>query len=231
VNTRIVLHFLAPALMLAALAPRGVAQSPPPESKPQSSSEAATGGSQPSKKAKHVYTDDDFASTHPSGGGDAGVDISSQWSVDDFFPKDPVTAKDIAAVQKFITPSYQFNLRQTKESVANLYLKQYKQYKDATFAGWGEWEERLFAAFECTRSAQGDYVKELDSVSKDPEYRDLLLATRFSDGELRKMGVLRARLIADWRPVRVCNAKFDIIRKEGWQRADEWLKTHPPKPN
>ena len=228
-HTRTVLYFLAPALFLAALAPRGAAQSPPPESKPPSSSEAAAGSPQPSKKAKHVYTDDDFASARSSGSAEAGVDISSQWSVDDFFPKDPVTAKDIAAVQKFITPSYYFNLRQTKESVANLYLHQYKQYKDATFAGQDEWEERLFAAFECTRSAQGDYVKELDSVSKDPEYRDLLVSTRFSDSELRKMGVLRARLIADWRPVRVCNAKFDIIRKEGWQRADEWLKTHPSK--
>ncbi|MCU1315529.1 MAG: hypothetical protein JWN63_851 [Candidatus Acidoferrum typicum] len=73
--------------------------------------------------------------------------------------------------------------------------------------------------------------KKLDSASRDPEYHDLLTSTRLSDSELRKMGDLRAHLIAGWEPVRVCNAKFDVIRKEGWQRADEWLKTHPSKPN
>jgi hypothetical protein len=229
VNTRTVLHCLAPMLLLAALAARVAAQNPPPESKPQSSSEAAAAGNaQPAKKAKRVFTNDDFASTRGPDSSDANVDVSSQWTVEDFFPKDPVTAKEIAALQKFITPSYLFNLRQTKASVANLYLQ---QYKDVAFEGRGEWEERLFAGFECTRSAQGDYVKELDSASKDPEYRDLLTATRFSDDELRKIGALRARLIAGWQPVRVCNAKFGVIRKEGWQRAEEWLKTHPSKPN
>ncbi len=228
-NTRTVLHCLAVTWLLGALTAPVCAQNPPPESKPQSSSDAAAvSGAQPAQKAKHVFTNDDFASTRPPGGSDAGVDVSSQWTVESFFPKDPVTAKDIAALQKFITPSYQFNLRQTKASVANLYLQ---QYKDVAFTGRGEWEERLFAGFECTRSAQGDYVKELDSVSRDPEYRDLLAATRFSDSELRKIGELRARLIAGWQPVRVCNAKFDVIRKEGWQRAEEWLKAHPPKPN
>ena len=57
----------------------------------------------------------------------------------------------------------EFNLRQTKVSVANLYLQ---QYKDVAFASRGEWEERLFAVFDCTRAAQGDYVRDLDSVSK-----------------------------------------------------------------
>jgi hypothetical protein len=221
--------FLAPASLLATLTTPGAAQDQPPESKPQSSRDAAVPSNvQPAKKPKHVYTDDDFASTRPSGGSGAGIDVSSQWTVESFFSKDPVTAKDIAALQKFITPSYQFNLRQTKAPVANLYLQ---HYKDLTFAGRGEWEERLFAGFECTRSAQGNYVKELDSASRDPEYHDLLTSTRLSDSELRKMGDLRAHLIAGWEPVRVCNAKFDVIRKEGWQRADEWLKTHPSKPN
>lgn len=225
-NTRTVLHCLAPTLLLAALAAQGAAQNPPPESKPQSSSKAAeAGNAQPAKKAKHVFTNDDFGSTRPDSS-DTTVDISSQWTVESFFPKDPVTAKEIAALQKFIMPSYLFNLRQTKTSVATLYLQ---NYKDVAFEGRGEWEERLFAGFECTRSAQSDYVKELDSASKDPQYRDLLTATRFSDGELRKIGALRTRLIAGWQPVRVCNAKFDVIRKEGWERAEEWLKTHPSK--
>jgi hypothetical protein len=225
-NTRTVLGCFVSTLLLAALAAPGTSQNPPPESKPQSSSEAgARGNGQPAKKAKRVFTNDDFSSTHASGG---GVDVSAQWSVDSFFPKDPVTAKDIAAVEKFITPSYLFNLRQTKVSVANLYLQ---QYKDVAFAGRGEWEERLFAGFDCTRAAQGDYVKELDSVSKAPEYHDLLVAEKFTDSELRILGDLRARLIAGWEPVRVCNAKFDVIRKEGWARADEWLKAHPSKLN
>ncbi len=180
-NTRTVLHCLAVTWLLGALTAPVCAQNPPPESKPQSSSDAAAvSGAQPAQKAKHVFTNDDFASTRPPGGSDAGVDVSSQWTVESFFPKDPVTAKDIAALQKFITPSYQFNLRQTKASVANLYLQ---QYKDVAFTGRGEWEERLFAGFECTRSAQGDYVKELDSVSRDPEYRDLLAATRLQRAE------------------------------------------------
>jgi hypothetical protein len=226
VNTRIVLHCLVPALLLAALMASAAAQNPPPDSKPQGTGEAAAApNAQPVKKAKHVYTDDDFRSSRASSGS-GSVDVSAMWSMDSQFPKDPVTAKDVAAAQKLVVPSYQFNLRQTKESVANLYLQ---QYKDAAFSGRSEWEDRLFTEFECTRSAQGEYVKELDSVSKDPEYRDLLVVTRFSDSDLRKIGELRTRLIADWNPVRVCEAKFDVIRKEGWQRADEWLKTHPPR--
>ncbi|HTF24561.1 MAG TPA: hypothetical protein VK937_11690 [Candidatus Limnocylindria bacterium] len=82
------------------------------------------------------------------------------------------------------------------------------------FPSRGEWEERLFAGFDCTRAAQGDYVKELDFVSKAREYHDLLVAEKFTDSELRILGDLRARLIAGWEPVRVCNAKFDVIRKK-----------------
>jgi hypothetical protein len=74
-------------------------------------------------------------------------------------------------------------------SVANLYLQ---QYKDVAFASRGEWEERLFAGFDCTRAAQDDYVKELDSVSKAREYHGLLMAEKFRDSELRILGDLRA---------------------------------------
>jgi hypothetical protein len=227
VSTRTTLHRLACPFLLAAFAASAAAQNPPPDSKPQSGGNtAAAGNAQPVKKAKHVYTDDDFAA--PRSSGSAGVDVSSQWSIEGVLRKDPMTAKDFEEVQKLVMPSYQFNLQQTTASVANLYLQ---QYKDVAFAGRSEWEERLFAEFECTRSAQGEYVKLLDSVSKDPEYRDLLVATRFSDSELRKIGELRTRLIAGWQPIRVCNAKFDVIRKEGWWRASEWLKTHAWKPN
>jgi hypothetical protein len=220
--------------LLALLSTSGGAQNPPPESKPQSSGESAAPGSpQTPKKPKHVYTDDDFAARHSSGGS-GGVNVTAaQWSMAGIFPKDPVTAKDIAEAQKLTNPSYAFNLRQNRSSVANLYLQ---QYKDVFFAGRPEWEDKLFVEFECTRSAQGEYVKELDSVAKDPEYSELLVAAKLSDSELRKMSALRTRLIADWEPVRVCEAKFDIIRKEGWQRAQEWLETHqewlnthPPK--
>jgi hypothetical protein len=227
VNTRTVLYFLAPALLLGALAPCGAAQSPPPESKPQSSSEAAAASPQPSKKARHVYTDDDFASKR-STGSSGDVDVSAQWSLVGLLRKDPITAKDIAEVQKLVLPSYQFNLSQTRASVANLYLQ---QYKDVAFAGRPEWEDRLFVEFECTRAAQADFVKKLDAVSKDPEYRDLLVATQLSEAELRKLGELRKQLIADWEPIRACNAKFDVIRKEGWWRASEWLNTHQWKRN
>jgi len=84
-NTRTVLDCFVSTLLLAALAACGSAQNPPPESKPQSSSEAGAGGNgQPAKRAKRVFTNDDFSSAHASGG---GVDVSSQWSVDSFFPK------------------------------------------------------------------------------------------------------------------------------------------------
>jgi hypothetical protein len=184
------------------------------------------GKAQPAKKAKHVYTEDDLASPRSSGG--AGVDVSGQWSLVGLLRKDPITAKDIAEVQKLVLPSYQFNLSQTRASVANLYLQ---QYKDVAFAGRPEWEDLLFVEFECTRAAQADFVKKLDAVSKDPEYRDLLVATQLSEAELRKLGELRKQLIADWEPIRVCNAKFDVVRKEGWWRASEWLKAHPARPN
>jgi hypothetical protein len=229
VNARTFIYCPATILLLAVLSASAAAQNPSPESKPQSSGEsAAPGTAQTPKKPKHVFTDDDFAARHSSGGSSGVVVTAAQWSMAGIFTKDPVTAKDIAEAQKLTTPSYQFNLNQNRLSVANLYLQ---HYKDVFFAGRPEWEDRLFAEFECTRSAQGDYVKELDSVSKDPEYRELLVAAKFSDSELRKMSALRARLIADWEPVRVCEAKFDIIRKEGWQRAQEWLETHPPKMN
>ena len=114
--------------------------------------------------------------------------------------------------------------RATKETVANLYLQ---QYKDARFEGRSEWEDRLFVEFECTRNAQGEYVKELQEVSNNAEYTALMTATKFSDSDLKKIGGLRTKLIADWNPVAVCETKFDAIRQEGWQRADAWLKAHP----
>ena len=43
----------------------------------------------------------------------------------------------------------------------------------------------------------------------------MLVAEKFTDSEPRILNDLRARLIAGWEPVRVCNAKFDVIRKEG----------------
>lgn len=226
-NMRTALHGLASALLLAALAVPGASQNPSPDPKPQSGGDTTGAGSaQPGKKAKHVYTDDDFASRRSSGG--AGVDVSSQWSLVGLLRQDPITAKDLAEVQKLVVPSYEFNLKQTRASVANLYLQ---QYKDVAFAGRPEWEDQLFVEFECARSAQADFIKEFDAVSKDPEYRGLLAAAQLSEPELKKLAELRQRLIADWEPIRVCNAKFDVIRKEGWGRASEWLSAHPPKAN
>jgi len=226
-NMRIPLHGLASAVLFAALAVPAAPQNPSPDPKPQSSGDTAgAGNAQPAKKAKHVYTDDDFAPRRSSGS--AGVDVSSQWSLVGILRKDPITAKDIAEVQKLVVPSYEFNLKQTRGSVANLYLQ---QYKDVAFADRPEWEDRLFAEFECTRSAQSDFIKKLDAVAQDPEYRDLLTAAQLSEPEFKKLGELRQRLIADWEPIRVCEAKFDVIRKEGWLRAAEWLNTHPSKAN
>jgi hypothetical protein len=221
---RITPQFLAPAFLLTALAIPAAAQNPSVDSKPQSTCTPAASAAQPAKKPKHVYTDDDFAASRGSGDS-TGLDVAAQWSVEGILSKDPVTQADLASVQKTIVPSYQFNLQQTQASIANLYLQ---QYKDVNFERRNEWEERLFTAFECTRNAQGDYVKELQAVSKDPENVRLLSAASLTDRELRTIRELRAKLIADWNPVRVCNAKFDVIRKEGWQRAEEWLKTHPP---
>ncbi|HYL83619.1 MAG TPA: hypothetical protein VE263_05250 [Candidatus Angelobacter sp.] len=223
---RTALHCLACPFLLAALVASAAAQNPPADSKPQSSGDAAAGSAQPVKKAKHVYTDDDFASRRSTGS--AGVDVSGQWPLTGLLRKDPITAKDFAEVQKLVLPSYQFNLTQTRASVANLYLQ---QYKDAAFDGRDEWENRLFTEFECTREAQADFVKKLDAVSKDPEYRRLLEATQLSEPELKKLAELRKQLIADWEPIRVCNAKFDVIRKEGWWRASEWLTKRALKPN
>jgi hypothetical protein len=221
-STRTFLQFLASALLLAALALPILAQNPPADSKPQPGDAAATTAAQPAKKPKHVYTDDDFASTR--GSGSSGVQASPQYSVEGEIPKDPMTQKEFTSLQRRIIPSYQFNLAQTKTSVANLYLQ---QYKDARFEGRSEWEDRLFAEFECTRNAQGEYVKELQEVSNNAEYTALMAATKFSDSDLKKIGALRAKLIADWNPVAVCETKFDVIRQEGWQRADAWLKAHP----
>jgi hypothetical protein len=226
-NMRNPVHWLASGFLLAALATPAAAQNPPLDSKPRSGGDTAgAGNAQSGKKAKHVYTDDDFASRRSTGS--AGVDVSGQWSLVGLLRKDPITAKDITEVQKLVLPSYQFNLSQTRASVANLYLQ---QYKDVAFAGRPEWEDRLFVEFECTRGAQADFVKKLDAVSKDPEYRDLLVATQLSEAELIKLGELRKQLIADWEPIRACNAKFDVIRKEGWWRASESLNAHPSKAN
>ena len=226
-NMRTALHGLASALLLGVLIAPAAAQNPPPDSKPQTGGETAGAAkAQPGKKPKHVYTDDDFGSRRSTSG--AGVDTSGQWPLTGLLRKDPMTAKDFAEVQKLVLPSYQFNLTQTRTSVANLYLQ---QYKDVAFAGRPEWEDRLFAEFECTRSAQADFIKELDAVSRDQEYGRLLAAPQLSEAELRKVSELRKQLIADWEPIRECNAKFDVIRKEGWWRASQWASTHLSKAN
>ena len=222
-HKRTLLQFLPPAILLAALALPAVAQNPPSDSKPPGTDAAAANAAQPAKKAKHIYTDDDFASTRGSGGS-GGVQASSQYSVEGQIPKDPMTQKEFTSLQRNIVTSYQFNLGKTKDFIANRYLQ---RYKDARFEGRTEWEDRLFAEFECTRNAQGDYVKELQAVSNSAEYTALMSATRFRDSDLKRIGELRAKLIADWNPVAVCETKFDVIRQEGWQRAETWLKAHP----
>jgi hypothetical protein len=221
-SLRIFPHLLA-MILLVSLALPAVAQNPPADSKPQGSETSTASSTQPPKKPKHVYTDDDFASTRGSGGS-GGMQASPQYSIEGEIPTNPITLNNFVGLLRAITAGYQSSLTKTKDTVSNLYLQQYQSVR---FEGRSEWEDRLFAEFECTRNAQGEYVKELQEISNNAEYTALMSATKFSDTELKKIGALRAKLIADWNPVAVCETKFDVIRQEGWQRADAWLKAHP----
>jgi hypothetical protein len=182
--------------------------------------------SAPAKRPRHVFTNEDISPSKRSAGSsisDMPPDLrSTSDAAAQYFIKDPITAVEVEKMHNSCHGIVYNGKTRTKESLGKEYLTDYNY---APFPGRAEWEARLFEVHQEIVKATEAYDEEL--LVAAAENRELLLQTRFSNGDLQRVGALRARLIENWQPVRNLTAKFVAIVREGRGQAGAWLKTHP----
>jgi hypothetical protein len=234
------LRTAAGALALAAmlLAPSARAQTtgasnttpPPPASQtpapaptpatPATIPATATATPTEKKHAKHVYTDDDFSS--PSGDDSPSGPMPNN-VVQTFLPKDPMTAKQLADLQRLITLEVTFNRAQTKESIAKLYLRT----DDVAFRGRDEFDQNMFEVWTEVWKSMEEYTHKLAEVQRADAA--LFAQGQLGPGDLAQLQEQRKQLIEEWGPSLKLLSRFSGLQLEASEKAAEWRKYNSAK--
>jgi hypothetical protein len=113
---------------------------------------------QEKKRAKHVYTDDDFGAP-PSDDLPPGT-IGANNMAEYYLPKDPMTAKQLAALQQFANSQAAFDRSQPSAAISKLYLRD----DDVPFRGRDDWNRRAFDAWTDIVEALSDFAQKLQAL-------------------------------------------------------------------
>src|SRR5277367_3414299 len=138
----------------------GISNPPQPDAGASASPAASQNPAAPQekKRAKHVYTDDDFAAP-PSDDlppGTIGVNNMAEY----YLPKDPMTAKQLAALQQFANSQAAFDRSQPIAAISKLYLRD----DDVPFRGRDDWNRRAFDTWTDIVKALSEFAQKLQAL-------------------------------------------------------------------
>jgi hypothetical protein len=171
---------------------------------------------QEKKRAKHVYTDDDFGAP-PSDDlppGTIGANNMAQY----YLPKDPMTAKQLAALQQYANSQAGFDRSQSIAAISKLYLRD----DDVPFRGRDDWNRRAFDAWTDIVKALSDFAQKLQAMrSQDAA---LLAQAQPSPQDVAQLHEQRIKLIEEWAPANKAVNHFIILENEAKDKAAEWKK-------
>jgi hypothetical protein len=193
-----------PAAPSGAVTPPGASQAPATTPPPEK------------KHAKHVYTDDDFAS--PASDDLPAGSIRANNMAAYYLPKDPMTAPQLASLQQYVDSQAAHNRVQSIESISGLYLRD----DDVPFHRRDDWNRRAFDTWTDIWKAIDDFAQKLRTVrSQDAA---LLAQSQYSPRDIAQLQEQRIRLIQEWEPAEKAVNHFIALEDEAKQKAAEWRK-------
>ena len=159
------------------------------------------------KRAKHVYTDDDFP-FRSSATEAKEPNLEGFYVVRSYLLPEPLTLAHIEKLQKDFAASISFNRVQTKQAIAKLYLAD----KDKPFEGREDWENRMMAVWKAHVAALEAYEK--DVVFLKQQNMALLAVKKPEGDDLVKLHELCQQLIARYKPVAILTRQFQDLNDE-----------------
>ena len=171
---------------------------------------------QEKKRAKHVYTDDDFAAPQSDElpPGTIGVNNMAEY----YLPKDPMTAKQLAALQQFANSQAAFDRSQPIAAISKLYLRD----DDVPFRGRDDWNRRAFDAWTDIVKALSEFAQKLQALRTQDAA--VLAEKQPSPQDVAQLHEQRMKLIEDWEPARKAVNHFIVLENEAKDKAAEWKK-------
>jgi hypothetical protein len=218
---RATISTIALAFALLALTPAANAQSNGASSPPATIPAQAPAPEAAKKHAKHVYTDDDFAS--PSA--DAlpeGMMPAFNVVEKNFLPSEPMTAKQLDNLLAFVLGQVTNNRAQTKEHIAQLYLRD----DNVPFDGRDDWDRRMFEVWTALWHSMDDFSHKLESIRIQDN--PILSESQPTVRDLSQLRDDRKTLIEAWEPSRKLVDQFAVLKHEASEKAAEWRKANPP---
>jgi hypothetical protein len=215
-----VLGFLVTLLCVTPSRSQTTGASNPPQdaagaSAPPSASQVPA-APQEKKRAKHVYTDDDFAA--PPGDDLPPGTIGANNMAEYYLPKDPMTAKQLAALQQFANSQAAFDRSQSIVAISKLYLRD----DDVPFRGRDDWSRRAFDAWTDIVKALSEFAQELQALRTQDAA--IFAATQPSPQDLAQLHEQRTKLIEEWEPAKKAVNHFIVLENEAKDKAAEWKK-------
>jgi hypothetical protein len=171
---------------------------------------------QEKKRAKHVYTDDDFAAP-PSDELPPGT-LGANNMAEYYLPKDPMTAKQLAALQQYVNSQAAFDRSQSIAAISKLYLRD----DDVPFRGRDDWNRRAFDAWTEIAKALSDFAQKLQALRTQDAA--ILAQAQPSPQDLAQLHAQRMKLIEDWEPAKKAVNHFIVLENEAKDKAAEWKK-------
>jgi hypothetical protein len=174
------------------------------------------GAPQEKKRAKHVYTDDDFAAPASDDlpPGTLGANNMAEY----YLPKDPMTAKQLAALQQYANSQAAFDRSQSIAAISKLYLRD----DDVPFRGRDDWNRRAFEAWTEIVKALSDFAQKLQALRTQDAA--ILAQAQPTPQDLAQLHEQRVQLIEEWEPAKKAVNHFIVLENEAKDTAAEWKK-------
>lgn len=171
---------------------------------------------QEKKRAQHVYTDDDFAA--PPGDDLPPGTIGANNMAEYYLPKDPMTAKQLAALQQFANSQAAFDRSQSIAAISKLYLRD----DDVAFRGRDDWNHRAFDAWTDIVKALSEFAQKLQALRTQDAA--ILAQVQPSPQDLAQLHEQRMKLIEEWEPAKKAVNHFIVLENEAKDKGAEWKK-------
>jgi hypothetical protein len=174
------------------------------------------GAPQEKKRAKHVYTDDDFAAPASDDlpPGTLGANNMAEY----YLPKDPMTAKQLAALQQYANSQAAFDRSQSIAAISKLYLRD----DDVPFRGRDDWNRRAFDAWTDIVKALSDFAQKLQALRTQDAA--IVAQAQPTPQDLAQLHEQRVKLIEEWEPAKKAVNHFIVLENEAKDTAAEWKK-------